>query len=582
MLGYHLEAPMLVYGDVERRLEAARLKKMILDELAVAAGRGPGLSRHAALVGALLSAGALIGGLFDRDMQERGVDDVVDPTGVEVLLGLARVVDESWRSGFSAEGAAPISALMNRLHTLATDGPVTIKPVEGHAFYALYPESYAEASRRSGLPPTTRVIGIRTAGTALAAVVAAALGAEAPITVRPLGHPFDRRLRLSAELEHRIVAGEPPHFAVVDEGPGLSGSSFGAVADWLTARGVAPERIHFFPSHAGEPGGKASGERLHRWRAATKHHLPSEALLLESGMLARWVADAVGPLDAPLRDISGGKWRELKMGGTAGAPVAGQWERLKFLATRGCEQWLVKFAGLGEEGERKLTLSRRLHAAGFGPEPAGLCHGFLIERWVDAPGLADAAVPRGTLIAQLGDYLAFRASLSAPSEGGAALNKLAEMAVYNASEALGQVVADQLRERLRDADDLERRVRRVDVDARLHCWEWLVVEGWLLKTDGLDHAHAHDFIGAQDIAWDVAGAIVEHDLHENEAEQLIAALERHTRRALDRPLLAFLLPCYVAFQLGAWTMGVGANAGITRRYGAKLATLAGASLVTAR
>jgi hypothetical protein len=571
---------MLVYGDVERRLDAARLKKKILDDLAAVAGREPGLSRHAALVDSLLSAGALIGGLDDRIMSERGVEDVGDPTGVEVLLGLARVVDESWRSGFSTIG--PISPMMDRLCTLAIDGPITIKPVEGHAFYALYPESYAEAARRSGLPPTTRVIGIRSAGTALAAIVAAALGADAPVTVRPVGHPFDRRLQLSAELERRILTDDPPCFAVVDEGPGLSGSSFGAVADWLAAHGVAPERVHFFPSHAGEPGGKASSERRHRWRAATKHHLPFEALLLESGMLARWVADLVGPLDAPLRDISGGKWRVLKTGGAAGAPVAGQWERLKFLATRGSEQWLVKFAGLGEHGERKLTLSRRLNAAGFGPEPAGLCHGFLVERWIDAPGIPDAGLPRGMLIAQLADYLAFRASLTAPSDGGAPLAKLMEMAVHNAGEALGQDVAEPVRARLHGADDLERRVRRVHIDARLHRWEWMVVDGRLLKTDGLDHAHAHDFVGAQDITWDVAGAIVEHDLDGNDTEQLIAALERHTRRALDRRLLAFLLPCYIAFQLGAWTMGVGGDAGITRRYGAKLAALASARLVTAR
>jgi hypothetical protein len=597
MLGQESEAPMLVYGDVERRLDAARLKKKILDALAAAAGCDPGLPRHATLIDSFLGAAALIGGLLDRDMREQSVDQD-DEEGMTALLALARAVDRSWQSLATAsmstlyfkcgspETQLSISALLaaatNRLSTLDVGvGVVAVKPVEGHAFYALYPESYAEAARRSGLPATTRVIGIRSAGTALAATIAAALGADVPVTVRPVGHPFDRKLQLSAALERRMFAGDPPCFAVVDEGPGLSGSSFGAAADWLAARGVAPGRIHFFPSHAGEPGGKATSERLHRWRAAPKHHLPFEALFVEGGMLAGWVADLIGPLDAPLRDISGGKWRALKTGLTAEAPAAGQWERLKFLAMRGHERWLVKFAGLGGEGDRKLEMSRRLHAAGFGPEPAGLRHGFLVERWIHAPGLPDAALPRRLLVAQLGDYLAFRASLAAPSDGGALLVKLAEMAVQNAVEALGDEFAEPLRERLHGAEDLERHVRRVDIDARLHRWEWLVIDGRLLKTDGLDHSQAHDFIGAQDIAWDLAGAIVEHDLDKSETEQLIAALERHTGRVPDRRLLVFLLPCYVAFQLGAWTMALGADVPIVRRYGTKLAKLAGARLATA-
>jgi hypothetical protein len=489
-------------------------------------------------------------------------------------------VDASWLglTGMSQQeaafGAAP-STMLGTLPRFAGEelGEIRVKPVEGYAFYALYPESYAEAARRSGLPATTRVIGIRSAGTTLAAMVAAGLGAEQPITVRPVGHPFDRALMISEPLAARMLAGDPPAFAIVDEGPGLSGSSFAAVVDWLQKHGVALERIHVFPGHGGEPGAMAGPERLAQWRSLPRHHVSFEELLLDTGVLAAWVEALVGPLEGGLRDISGGGWRALKTGQAAAAPIAGQWERLKFLATRSGERWLVKFAGLGAEGEHKLMIARALHAGGFGPEPVGLCHGFLVERWIEAPGLPDAAIHRETLVSGLSRYLALRAGLTAPPDGGASLRSLAEMAAFNAAEALREDAAHALRALLCDAATLEDAVVRVEVDARLHAWEWLVAGGGLVKTDGLDHARAHDFVGAQDIAWDVAGAIVEHELSEAETEVVIAHLERHAQRQLDRRLLAFLLPCYIAFQLGAWTLGAGAGSAVARGYATKLAAL---------
>ncbi|WP_431268207.1 hypothetical protein [Dankookia sp. P2] len=60
----------------------------------------------------------------------------------------------------------------------------------------------------------------------------------------------------------------------------------------------------------------------------------------------------------------------------------------------------------------------------------------------------------------------------------------------------------------------------------------------------MDHHAAHDLIGCQDIAWDVAGAMVELGL-----DPVLP---------VDRGLLGFLLPCYCAFQLGAWTMALDA------------------------
>ena len=101
-------------------------------------------------------------------------------------------------------------------------------------------------------------------------------------------------------------------------------------------------------------------------------------------------------------------------------------------------------------------------------------------------------------------------------------------------------------------------MRRVVTDNRLHRWEWLrLPDGRLMKSDALDHATAHDLIGCQDIAWDVAGGIVEFDLSDAQAEALCRMVEGAV--PLDRRLLAFCIPCYIAFQIGYWTFAAGSD-----------------------
>jgi hypothetical protein len=133
------------------------------------------------------------------------------------------------------------------------------------------------------------------------------------------------------------------------------------------------------------------------------------------------------------------------------------------------------------------------------------------------------------------------------------------MAVHNARLALGDAAATVLEGHVHEASRLEALVRRVRTDNRLHPWEWFVTDDRrLLKADALDHSAAHDLIGCQDIAWDVAGAIVEFGLTATEAQQLCAHVERAAGEPVRRDLVAFLLPCYLAFQLGAWTLAAGA------------------------
>jgi hypothetical protein len=298
------------------------------------------------------------------------------------------------------------------------------------------------------------------------------------------------------------------------------------------------------PSHDGAPGPMASARHRERWGRARRVVADFDRW---GGprRLAAWCAAMLDAPSAPLQDVSGGAWRS-----SAAAPVLPTLERRKFLAHTASGPWLFKFAGLGGEGEAKAERARVLAAAGFTPESGGLLHGFLAARWIaDARAFEPAHWDRTRLLDHLASYLALRAGcFPARPEQGADLDALAEMAWINASEALGPHLGQTLARRLRSLAARRPHSRPVHVDGRLHVWEWLVTPaGRLLKTDAVDHSCAHDLVGCQDIAWDVAGAELELGLSSDEAERLAAIL------GVAPPLLAFHRACYPAFQLGLWS-----------------------------
>ena len=102
-----------------------------------------------------------------------------------------------------------------------------------------------------------------------------------------------------------------------------------------------------------------------------------------------------------------------------------------------------------------------------------------------------------------------------------------------------------------------RSVRPIEIDGRLHAWEWIVrADGSLLKTDALDHHAAHDLIGCQDLTWDLAGAAHELELTPSEQHRLGATVTEITGRAHDPELLRLMRLCYLAFQLGRHALAI--------------------------
>jgi hypothetical protein len=554
---------MLVWSD-QVRLECPYEKLGHLAEaLRRLAGMSAGIERHAALVAVLIEAGELAQGLVDAQFEKAG-RDAGSTAGILAMTLLARVagaVRASWESGFARLDPPP-EAEVRALAAAPLSAVVHTKRAEGFALYSLYPESYIEAAKAASLQASgqIRVVGIRSIGVPLGALVAVALGAPPPVTLRPVGDPPYRRVAIAAGLAAELLAdASSARFAVVDEGPGLSGSSFGAVADFLEDQGVAPGRIHFLASHRGPLGSCASPRHRRRWARASRHVVDLGDLLLRGPRrpehrLENWVADLVGQPEHPLEEISGGRWRLLRYAREADWPASNLYlERRKFLLRADGGTWLLKFAGLGREGAHKLERGRALHAAGFAPEVVGYRHGFLVERWLgDLPSLDRGFGDRDRLVAQVGRYLGFRARhFPAGAERGAPLVRLWEMARFNTGLALGEGLARRLDRWAPALERLAGRVRRVETDNRPHAWEWLLArDGCLLKTDALDHHAGHDLVGCQDVAWDVVGAAFELGLTRPERDQLCGVVEAETGRAVDPDLLALLAPCYLALQLG--------------------------------
>ncbi|HEX6903489.1 MAG TPA: hypothetical protein VF789_27475 [Thermoanaerobaculia bacterium] len=561
---------MLVYGDSKRgedpREKAARIRVGI-EGLVSESLR---IERHAILAGLLVEAGELEQGLLDHQLALHG-EERPSPLG-EAASRLTRAVAEvllpsfrtcgSLPSGEAARFATePIEKALEALLALELPASIPVSVPEGFAFYGLYPETYfraAETLFREGGREPLRVIGIRSIGTALAAAVAAVAGGEArAFSVRPEGHPFSRKVTIGQWLGGDLLEGRP-RYAVVDEGPGLSGSSFGCVADWLEDRGVAPETASFFPSHRGGLGPYASERHRTRWEKARRYVVELESVFAEGRWpLERWVEDLTGPAVEPPEDLSAGRWREKLF------PERTQWpaadvhgERRKYLLEAEGRRWLLKFAGLGRYGREKLEMAGELGKAGLSPPVQGLRHGFLVGPWLEGARPLPLApeVDRLALLDAVARYLAFRVSRfpARPEERGATPLKLFEMAAFNTKRLVGPSLAETVRgwrDRLAEIARLERPVL---TDNKTHAWEWLVTpEGRILKADALDHHRSNDLVGPQDPAWDLAGAAVELDLDEAELELLREAVARRSGTPPVQPVqIGFYTVAYLAFQAG--------------------------------
>jgi len=225
---------MRVYGDRALTISTAAGLERLGEGLATICGLPGGLARHSQLTGLLIDAAALYQGVADLQLDRYGVDEdtPAQRAGLAVLSRLARAVAASWDDPVLAL-TFDLDDALERWREAAPEPPLPVRVAEGFAHYAVYPEAYLEAARSASWTSRPCVIGLRSIGVALAPMVAAAFETDAPVIApRPVGEPFARRLALCDPLRVRLRGHAGP-YVVVDEGPGLSGSSFGAVGDLL-------------------------------------------------------------------------------------------------------------------------------------------------------------------------------------------------------------------------------------------------------------------------------------------------------------------------------------------------------------
>jgi hypothetical protein len=476
---------LLVFRGDQRHIHGQELKSALVSQLEQLSGTCSATANPDALTRALLLAGELECGLADADSPSWRSAALLTDRIADAMVGSEPVSD--FKSLILAARAAPVVEYLY------------ISVPEGFAFYALSPLAYAEALHKISVPAKYLVVvGIRSIGTTLSAVMAAEArhrGLEVRrFTVRPQGHPYNRQTELAlSQLALVQNAGfYAATFAIVDEGPGLSGSSFLSVAEALEQAGVPSERIVLLSSHAPNVDSLCAADAAQRWR-----RFQSFAIAAETQHPSR-----TGEF------IGGGQWRKRLLTNESEWPAAWtSFERLKYLsADKQAETRMFKFAGLGHYGDGVFERELKIAEAGFGPAPRRESDGFISYAWIDGRPMSSELSEKA--LARMADYCAFRGDAFATECPD--LNAIQQMAEHN------------LRELKLDVPLELKLVRPVLVDGNMQPHEWLLTkEGQILKTDSGSHGDDHFFPGPTDIAWDLAGAIVEWRMDERQAKEFL-------------------------------------------------------------
>jgi hypothetical protein len=543
---------MYVFRDGRYAVRGCELVGALLAELRAL----PSHATENSCLAALLRAGELECALADSP---------APPAGEGSLLhAVAGITDWLAQRFVGREESCDIEHWLRVLEAVSAPDVLHLSRPEGFAYYGLHPRDYALSAPNLPDGRPAAVVGIRSIGSTLSAITAASLRARgcraSRITVRPGGDPFNRETIFSPEevawVANNLAA--QAKFLVVDEGPGLSGSSFLSVGEALVKAGVRRGDITFLCARLPNPETLRARDGARRWQSFKTMDLTSSQQR---------------PPDAE-EWIGAGEWRRRLTGSdwlaSGNYAAASEWatesnwpaswtqmERPKFLSRD--HRILYKFEGLGHYGAAVKERARILAQRGFAPAVLDhdLSSGYLGYQLLQAQPMAAREASQDVL-ERLASYLAVRveefsqdqvSDASSPrAQGEVSLPKMCQV---NAREEFGIELPPPWFE-LR---------RRVIADGRMLPHEWLrVARGELLKTDGVSHGDDHFFPGPCDIAWDLAGTMVEWELPAGASEYL---LERYHRLSGDeaRPRLASYRLAYSLFRMGYCKMAAEAMQG---------------------
>jgi len=437
---------------------------------------------------------------------------------------------------FLIEGAEGGASLQAELRQIVVPDEVRMSVAEGFAYYALHPYKFKRAVEELPVSGRAKVVGLRSIGTTLSAVVVAALrirGVEAQrITVRPEGHPYERQLKLRGEEREWLRdAGNETTVIIVDEGPGISGSSFLAVAEAVEASGVSRENIVLIGSREPDVQNLRAPNAADRWPRFKFISADTAPIL---------------PEDAK-EEIGGGLWRRVMLEDFENQPASWtQLEAAKYLGEN--RKQFFKFHGYGHYGEAISERAHKLASGGFGPAFAGIVRGF--GKYECVPGRVLTPGDRSpATLDRLAEYCAFRKKEFGAEECD---GELVEMANWNWECEFGERIIPEISLKVEHP---------VVVDGRMQPHEWReTVDGRLLKLDGTNHGDDHFFPGPCDISWDLASTIVEWQLDEHQARQFLAKYRELSGDDSWERLPDYLLG-YAVFRMAWSKMAAQASAG---------------------
>lgn len=471
-------------------------------------------------IDALVRAGEIEAGLADSRSPEEGK--------------IAAVVDHLAAVACGSLPPDKLRADATQLEQVQSPETIWCSHPEGFSYYGLHPLSFVDFARQysAQLSRTTAIIGIRTIGPVLSAVVMAALrqyGKEAErITVRPQGEPYHRHTNFDPVQARWITAGleRAADFVIVDEGPGFSGSTFLSVARALEAAGVPASRIILVGSrpfelstHAASVVGAGQTRQYRRYSIAQT---------------------IMPPADAPIY-IGNGFWREKLYQNLPQWPACWtELERTKYLSGDG--RYLLKFEGFGRFGQRSQQHHATLAEENFPPCASEFADGFARYEFIQGRPLCPQDLS-AALLARIAAYCAFR------------------MKNFPAHAADPETLSNMLRLNL----NLELGIHSTPVtipiehpvyaDCCMMPHEWLLTSGnQVVKCDAVGHAEGHLLPGPVDICWDLAGAITEWQLSDEQTEFF---LEQYQKRSGDDPRsrMATYLLLYAVFRMAFCRMG---------------------------
>jgi hypothetical protein len=211
-------------------------------------------------------------------------------------------------------------------------------------------------------------------------------------------------------------------------------------------------------------------------------------------------------------------------------------ERIKHLSDDAI--LFLKFEGFGRYGDLSRRQAAKLAEAGLSPRVLGFDNGFARYEFVHGRPLTHQDLS-GALLSRMAAYCAFRVKhFAAPNPSPAMLHEMMRVnlrVLFNVEFDLEEPTSDLPLE------------RPVYPDCRMLPHEWLLTtDGRILKTDSVGHGEGHQLPGPTDIAWDLAGTILDWKLSSMETEFFLEEYRRLSGDNAAGRALQYLLPYSVS------------------------------------